>query len=370
MKKLNLLLVLFAHGINWVKAKLFVLTKSILFIPFPNNIYVVPDKKCNSHCITCLSWLSKDKNMPWAVWKKTINELSNIFLYSKINISGGEIFYSNLLKKISYYSAKKLFYTGIVSNGFLIDKKQAKNLILKNFSNINISIDGVNEKTVNMIRGRSYAFEKSWGAIKLLIQERNKLKARTKLIVKTIIMGLNIEELPELVKKVKLIGADGIYFQPIEPIYYSNQTFDELKKTALWVKNKTRALSSIDKLIALKKNGHAILNDFNTLEMFKQYFGLIKENSLSKKIRKSSCDIDTSNLFIFQNGDITFCPFFPSLGNIKSHKIKEIITSKMADIQRNKIRKCLKINTCLSTCRGSKSLTQQIKLFFFINHLF
>ena len=353
------------NGVNYLKRRLFLLTRSGLFTPLPQNIYLVPSPKCNAKCIICLNWLDqKSEPLPFKYWKKTINEFSEIIPYSKINISGGEVMLPEF-KEIVDYSISKLPYTGITTNGFLIDKKRASSLIAKNFSNINVSLDGVTKKTVNLIRGVPFAHKNTKRAIEFLVLEKNKQHSRTKIILKTVIMGLNALELPALVHWGEKIGVDGIYFQPIEPIYNSNQTFEQLKKSSLWIKpqQKKRALRMINQLIKLKKEGYPILNDLNHFELFKQYFGL------QKGIRKTSnhCPIDLTTLEIMKNGDVFFCTRFPPIGNIKKDNIDNILYLTSTLKQRSAIRSCPKVNQCLSTCMINKSLWQQIKLFVLLN---
>ncbi len=348
------------HFTNYIKKQFYLKTSFSFFTPAPQSIYLIPGTKCNSHCIMCLNWLNKSKQIPFNIWKKVINDIEEINRYTKINISGGEIIMPGLMQQTALYSAEKLPYTGITSNGFLVDRKMAKSLISKKFSNINISFDGITKKTVNLIRGRSFAFEKTKKAIVYLVNERNRQKSKTKIIVKTVIMGLNYKELPKLVLWLKKIGADGIYFQPIEPIYGSNQTMPELKKSSLWVKQ----VEVIHKLIQMKKDGYPILNDFGHLNSIIDYFS-------SKKLGingfNNYCDIDTTSLFIVASGDVYFClDSFPPIGNVLKNSLKKIFNSKKAINQRKLIRKCKNSSQCLSTCMYKKSIFQQVKLFLFL----
>jgi len=314
----------------------------------------------------CLSWLNKTKGLSFKAWKKAINNIYKDWgRYLKINISGGEVLLPGTMKKTIAYSVRKLPYTGITSNGFLVNKKVARWLISKNFSNINISFDGYTKKTVNLIRGRPFAYDKTRSAIKYLVDEKKRQKSKTRIVVKTIIMGLNYKELPNLVGWVKDIGADGIYFQPIQPIYDSKQTFNQLKKSSLWIRqnNRKKAAKVINELIKMKRLNYPILNDYDNLKLVKEYFEINPKKN-SKKIH--SCFIDLESIFIFDDGKVYFCPSFPSIGNIKNRSLNNIINSDVACRQRSLIRSCKKINSCLSTCVSRKSLLQQLKLFLFL----
>lgn len=355
------------HCINYIKKSIYTVFPFNYFTPIPTSIYVVPSKRCNAKCIMCFNWREKNPpELPFSVWKRVVDELAKIAPYSKINVSGGEALLPGIVHDVAFYAVKKLPYTGIVTNGFLLDKKMIKKVVAAGFSNINISIDGNTEKTVNLIRGRKYAFRTTMDAMKILIEEIRRTNSHTKVFIKPIIMGLNFRELPGLVRKVQKIGLHGVYFQPIEPIYNSQQTFAELKKSSLWIqeKDKIKALQIIDELIFMKKKGFPIVNEITNLEELKDYFEL-NENLNKKWLKK--CEIDLSNLFLKYNGNISFCETYPAVGNIQKISIQKAITSPFAKSLRKRIRYCGKIKTCMSTCKVNKSLFQQAKLFFMLN---
>ncbi|NMB92378.1 MAG: radical SAM protein [Parcubacteria group bacterium] len=172
------------HGINYIKKNLAIRIPCIYLIPKPQAIYLIPSIKCNSKCIMCSFWSKKDVTLSFKQWQKVIDNLYDwCGPYVKINISGGETLLPGVMHQVISYCIKKFPLTGIVSNGFLIDKKEAKKLIQKNFNNINISIDGNTKKTVNMIRGQPFAFKRSRNAIKYLVNEKNKQKNIQKLLL-------------------------------------------------------------------------------------------------------------------------------------------------------------------------------------------
>ncbi|NMB92377.1 MAG: hypothetical protein GYA31_02010 [Parcubacteria group bacterium] len=179
-------------------------------------------------------------------------------------------------------------------------------------------------------------------------------------------MGLNIDELVDLTRWAKKTGADGIYFQPIEPIYASNQTLVQLKKTKLWVSNKQKALArkKIDELIKIKTKEGFIINDLDNLKKIKEYFELTQ---VKKTQKRKHCAIDLTTLFIDPLGKISFCPSYPKLNSLNKYKTQAILYSKNALKQRKIIRNCPKAGNCLSTCVSEKNLLQLIHLFLFLN---
>lgn len=357
------------HTANYLKKEVFKVysINSKWLVPIPSNIYIVPSRRCNAKCIMCMNWREKNPiELPLSVWKKAIDELARIAPYSKVNISGGEVLMPGIVRDVAFYAAKKLPFTGVVTNGFLLNNASVKKLVAAQFSNINISVDGNTEKTVNMIRGREYAFRTTLEGMRMVVEEIKRTHSHTKVLIKPIIMGLNFSELPDLVRKAQEIGIHGIYFQPIEPIYNSKQTFEELKKTALWIqkKDKKRALKVIDELIIMKRKGFRIINEISSLEELKDYFELRVQG---QKVVQKTCEIDLSNLFLTHNGTISFCSSYPPLGNIQKIQIADALISSIALLLRKRIRNCGKIDTCKSTCKVNKSLFQQARIFLLLN---
>lgn len=362
-KVLNLV---FFHGSNYIKKFLYLKTGYKFLLPKPSNIYFIPTARCNSRCNMCYSWKVKKDPISLDVWKKTIDQLVEwVGPWAKINISGGEMLLTEYSREIIFYCASKSKMAGITSNGYLIDEKMAQKLVAHNFSNINISLDGVKKKTAELIRGRRDSLKLTSRAVQLLVKEKKKQGSDVKIIIKTIIMGLNVLELPSLVTWGQKIEVDGIYLQPIEPIFHSDQSFKELKKTDLWIsrENLDEACRVFDKLINMKKRGYGILNSVEEIEGWKSYFG--KKDCVSASSDKNlGCNIDLQTLFFGYQGNVKFCPNFPEIGNVEDGDLEDTVFSKKALIQREAIRKCKK--NCSLTCTSDKKLPQLFRLFKFL----
>jgi len=359
----NFIFALLFHGINYCKRNIYIRTGWSYFTPFPNTLYIIPDLRCNSRCSICYAWKKKPVVIPLSTWETCFSDIARYMSpFIKINISGGEVLLPGLSKDLLFYVAKKFPFAGITTNGYCMTPQLAEKLIKAKFSNINVSLDGMSEKTVMQIRGRNDAYMKTTQAIQILLRERDCQHAKTKIIIKTVITGINIVEIPSLISWVKQIGADGIYFQPIQPIFSSFQTMSELKRTSMWIgkHQKKIAMQVLEKIIQLKKTAFPILNDTSSLEDFYEYFELKKEKKTC--VKSTGCHIDLDSLFISPNGDVHFCLDFPPIGNITKQSIVDIVHSAKAYTQRNHIRVCSK--TCVTTCAVEKNLLQRIRLFF------
>lgn len=335
--------------------------KTGYFLPKPINFYVVPTLKCNARCKMCFIWAQKDPELPFKYWKNVIDQIIEwCGSAAKINIAGGEILYSKMALRLLRYSAKKSFMTGLTSNGYLIDKRMSKKLIDLNLANINISLDGINDETVNFLRGRNDFFKRTLNAIKFLVEEKNRKKSSTKIIIKTTIMGPNFKEAYGVAEMALRLGADNIYFQPVLPPFEGDWSEDQLKSSFLWPSlSNDEVEREFHKLIEFKKKNGFILNSNLNLRNIMNY---LQGNPTGNN--KPYCDIDLTTLFFEPRGAIRFCSYYQQLGNIKeleNIKIKEMIERSPVPKLRKIMRKCGK--NCLATCFSNKSFADYLSIF-------
>ncbi|MBI5356108.1 radical SAM protein [Candidatus Collierbacteria bacterium] len=333
-----------------------------LFIPKPINFYIVPTLRCNARCKMCFIWAQKDPELTYSYWRMAINQIVGwCGPAAKINIAGGEILYSSMAFKLLQYSARKSFMTGLTSNGYLIDKKMSVKLIGLNLANINISLDGINDKTVNFLRGRSDFFEKTINAIKFLVEERNKKMSRTKIIIKTTIMGPNIKEIYGLVEMALKLGVDNVYFQPVLPPFEGNWTENQLRSSVLWPSlSESEVKNEFNRVIGLKKKikGFILNSEVSLISMMNYLLGI------PLKIDHPHCEIDLTTLFFEPRGAIRFCSYYQPIGHIKDLqkiKIEEMVKKSPALKLRKTMRKCGK--NCLVTCMSDKSISDYFNIF-------
>lgn len=359
-----LLFSVFYHIGNSIKKTIYRYAPFSAFRPSPINIYVCPSHACNSQCAICYAWKDTSPTVSIKKWKKAIDALHQMYgPYLKINVSGGEVLYSKFLFDIADYCVRKFPFTGVITNGFLLNKRNAYRLMQQHFSNINISIDGTDKRTIKGIRGIPFSLKQYERNLSFLTDEKLKRNAQTKIIVKTVISGLNMRQLIPLTKWVKKMNCDGIYFQPIQPIFFSDQSPSELKRTKFWIsKTQQSAFRHIvHTLVSMKKAGYPILNEESNLLMLMDYFNPSKQFYT----KKHTCEIEQNSLFLFADGNVSYCPRLGTIGNIDTAPLGQIVHSQAATKQIRAIHMCHK--QCLETCMVKKSFLQKIKLYVLLN---
>lgn len=360
MTSIQKLHTLWFYSTNLLKKQIYLRTGK--FIPKPINVYLQTSFRCTARCKMCFIWAQKDPELPYRYWKNTIDQIVDWCGPAvKINLTGGEILESEMSYKILKYIAKKTFMAGFTTNGYFVDRQKAKELISLNLSNINVSLDGVTDKTVNFIRGKDDFFQRTRSGIEYLLDEKNKSKSKTKIIIKTLIMAPNLDEIVDVAKMTLKMGVNSIYYQPTYEPLESDWSENQFKTSHLWPNESLypKINSVMDRLIQLKKDGASMINSVDHLNGIRDYL-------LGKHVNTGlgNCDIDLTTMMFKQRGQIHFCDQYLPIGNIKDlqrKKLKDLIQGSQAVKLRKIMRKCGK--NCLSPCFSKKSIKDYLNIY-------
>jgi MoaA/NifB/PqqE/SkfB family radical SAM enzyme len=164
----------------------------------------------------------------------------------------------------------------------------------------------------------------------------------TELIINTILMPINYQEAPELVKWVQEKGLDNIHFQPMDPPgsfhSYSIQGTDKSSLKGAdgeWYRENLRETTNetlrfvIDQLLKMKKKGYPIQNSVADLKRIETYY----HNPMSVKNR---CQLGVSSF------NVRFCFDMNPIGNVLELSPKRLFKNKMALENRRRIKDCRK----------------------------
>lgn len=146
-------------------------TESILMEEADNitkNIHVFITHKCNLHCPYCYVAAGKPlKNeLDIEEWKKAFLKLWEVAPNAEITFSGGEPLTKEGILEILRFTKDLGFQNFLFTNGILIDKNNIETL-QKTVSLIQISLDGLSNKTHDITRGKG-TFEKVMESIELV----------------------------------------------------------------------------------------------------------------------------------------------------------------------------------------------------------
>ncbi|MFC2071769.1 radical SAM protein [Chloroflexota bacterium] len=284
----------------------------------PKSAGINVTHNCNSRCITCNMWRSKSTN------ELTTTELQDILTQLKdvgvvgVGFEGGEPLLRNDLPQIVGKAHQLGFETiGMMTNGLLLTKKKAENLIQKGLTSIGVSIDGIGE-THDFVRGVKGAYEKSTRALEELVDLRNSKYPQLNLHMGTILMKPTIDDFIPIVDLAHRLRVDF----SLQLIDDSLTFFRGIDRGSLWIEEQDKLDGLINELHNLKKVNPALKSSTHTrLEYARRYFSDPKRADIP-------CVLGYLTIYIDAYGEVyPGCYPLGSVGSLRDKRLKEIIES-------------------------------------------
>lgn len=169
---------------------------------------------CNLKCEMCNHWRARrEAPLPSERFHEVLNELAELGT-KKIHFSGGEpMLRPQVPDMVEQASALDIKVT-MTTNGTLIDKVKAKQLVEGGLRGVNISIDSPVRKVHEKIRGVEGAFKATLKAVELF--RRYKHKGKLSVRINTVVSRTNYQTLETLPDLAYELGADGINLIPVD----------------------------------------------------------------------------------------------------------------------------------------------------------
>jgi len=313
--------------------------------------------KCNLRCKICETWKFglKEKNvLSLKELKNLITQISNWDKNINVSFAGGEpLLKKNVLIKCIKHAKSLGLTTHVTSNGILVDKKTAEELVTSGLDYLQFSLDGSTPQTNDYIRGKG-VFKKVMKAIKRIKEAKEKFNSNLKLSLTTVVCDKNLDELLDIVKMVEELGLYEVSFNPYN-VDTSYMLTKDYEKDEFWVKAKNlpKLRKICKELIKIKKTKGLVGTPFFMLEMMPIYF------EKKRKFNEGLCMAGYSYMYIKPNGEVDVCGKGPSL-NVRNHSLKTIWYSLHFTKTRWKIMNCKR--PCLMLCFPRIKLRQVIGL--------
>lgn len=227
----------------------------------------------------------------------------------------------------------------VISNGSAVNKDVAQKMNQAGLESLSFSLDSLNPKTHDYLRGAKGARDRVLQAIDLVLL----YSPATKMGINTVISGVNLKEVVELTQWAERHeGLFHINFQAItQPFSFTEATredwFKDEKNKFLWPDDKNTVNKTIDELIELKQKQYIIADSIKQLNIFREYF----LNPLLF-IKNGRCNLGKGNVLIIDPvGIVSMCSMIGIIDNFKNGKpLKSIISSREAKMHIEKINKC------------------------------
>jgi MoaA/NifB/PqqE/SkfB family radical SAM enzyme len=304
---------------------------------------------CNLACPTCFRWTSKpdEHELDLEQWKGVITKLKEWLGTFNLTFTGGEPFLRKDLLDIFKFANENGIVTGVVSNGSLIDKTLAKEIVDSGLDGLCLSLNSLKRHIHNETRGTNGSYDEVMTAI----ENTKAVKEGMRLSLSTTVVRENIGELVEMVEFVKSTGLYGIHFQPIMPAtllptYDQDGNFKKLPVGTPY-KNLLKKEEVVDdeeidevfnRLISMAENGDPIISSVGHLKEMAKYL----KNPTDPELLEKVCQVGVKNLNIDPFGNVRLCSIMEIVGNITQDLPAEVWRSVNASNQRESIRTCEK----------------------------
>jgi MoaA/NifB/PqqE/SkfB family radical SAM enzyme len=299
---------------------------------------------CNLECPTCFRWTSKpdEHELTAEEWKRVLGKLKSWLGAFNLTFTGGEPFLRRDILDIFKFASANGIVTGVVSNGSLIDKTLARQIVDSGLDGLTLSLNSLIPEVHNKTRGTDGAFDEVMRAIDNLGPIRNGMR----LVLSTTIVKESITGLPDVVEFAHARRLYGVNFQPVMPattLPVFNKDGQAMKvsvgspyRNLLHRQQNAEIDDVFARLLRMKEQGYPILNSSDHLQEIAKYL----RDPTTPAILEKVCKVGIKNLNIDPFGNVRLCSIMGVVGNVADNDPGEIWKSVNAASQRDEIRAC------------------------------
>lgn len=316
-----------------------------LVMATPMSYYVIFSGRCNLECPFCTIWKEVDPILTAEQMFRIVRESKELSGSGyNISLSGGEPMLFKPLYDTLALAQQLGVNFGFTTNALALTKSNCQKVLSYNPFNINVSLESVDSAVNESLRPIKDGTRRTMEAIENLLAEKERLKARTSIIVKPTIMEQNYRGLPALVRHFGRHSKVQINFQPY--VGEIHQPF--------WIKDVDAFKAVVAEIRELQRDGYSVIASERQLNGFIDYFASPPQMGNMRHLdlggEKRNCDIGLRTMFIFANGDVHFCDFLGRpIGNIHKNSLSDIYYGATAGGQRKEMVYC-NID-CQQTCK-------------------
>jgi MoaA/NifB/PqqE/SkfB family radical SAM enzyme len=294
----------------------------------PVSIAFLLTERCNARCVHCDIWKNKGKENSPGIdeWMKVLRELRSWLGPVGIVFTGGEALLYPQAIELVQHAISLGFSLEFLTHGYWSDQAKIERLAHTNPWRITVSVDGVGAAH-SKIRGREDFFERTRQTLDSLVRIRSQHHLTFRILLKTVVMEHNLDDLCEVARFATRDGVDVLY-QPIEQNY--NTPGDPLwfQTSGNWPRDPAKAVHRIQELAELKRAGLHIANSEAQFEAMIRYFQdpaglrLVTQAHVAHERKVPCCAL---TMLQFQaNGDVTVCANRPPIGNIRVSPVRQL----------------------------------------------
>jgi len=339
------------------------------YLSFPTDIDINITNHCNQKCTFCYNGRYRDlqketKDLSISDAIKIIDECIDDGALRIVLLGGEPLAARNSISKIVDHMVSKhmnsMVYLLMTTNGSYgggIDRGYAEYLASYPHVNIDISIEGKDQEHHDKIVQLSGAYKKA------MMTAENVINANIPLSVNTVALNDLKDDILDIAKRAKEMGAAGFRLQYPMPFYGQNL----VSYRNMLIPN-SEYYAICNELQKLRDKNFFVLVNTNYLFLQNEEYALPKEKTLLYSAQK--CCAGNISVEIMPNGDVYSCPITIEnesyrLGNIFEDKLSTIWQSEKLDPFRNRnkvelknseCKNCSNADVCAGGCRVTASI--------------
>jgi len=303
--------------------------------------------RCNLKCVHCSLW-----DRPEGEFEMSLEQMKDAVLKMKqwlklpaIDILGGEAFLRRETMEIIRFATEQGMVIHITTNGTMFTERIARELIELQVHKIAISLDGVRARTHDATRGVEGAFRTTMKGVERLKRWKDTLGGSTRIAIHTILDASTLNEIPSILEWVYDCGLDGFHLVPLDQNVggvdhgATRYHFEEgwFERNPLWIRDIATLERTVDHIIGKKRDGYPVADPVTYLRDTIPYF----RDPGGIQYRRP-CRAGSELIKVTPRGEVTFCPYEPPVGDLKTSTFDDIWTSPEAAAARTKINACTK----------------------------
>ena len=325
--------------------------------------------RCNLKCATCFFWRDD-------AWKKTLNkvasgkELDTAGAIAAINniarsgaravtITGGEPFIRKDINQIIEHLGKTGLSTTIATNGTLLSKSHAKQLVESRINTLSFSVDGP-EAINDRIRGKN-VYLRLRQAVRSVMHAKASLASKyPRITMNTTISALNLDELEKIIDVACDLGIGNF---SIHHTMFVNP--DAIKKSPDWIylpkdfKLSETLINNRAQTEKLKEKIELIRKRARKMGVRVEFFPDLKGEEIEKYYLdadysfRDRCYYPWVETRISPSGDIYACDMGFKAGNILEDELRNVWNGKKYRQFRSALKNAKLFPFCRKCCKIS-----------------
>jgi len=231
---------------------------------------------------------------------------------------------------------KRNLFTILETSCYPVHFKIGQKIASSGLNRLCISLDGVNAKTHDYLRGKRGMYKRVLQTASWLHELNHSIEIQARCLISQV----NVSEVVSLVDYIENDKRfSGIDFQALVQPYdmpVCNYWYRLKEYSFLWPKKQDELNAILDELIKRKETGNTkIVNSIEQLEFFKTYY----ENPESLNKNKK-CISNDSSIVINWLGYVSYCESMNPIGNVHDFHLEQLLSSTIAKVRSEEMNAC------------------------------